>query len=127
MFLLANLCGKALQAVATVVIDGLLQLINLLASRFMLSVEFLHLSIHALPFFCQQAQSFVDQTKLKISEVGSQTIPALAQTINLGQQCTVVATVRNQGREQFKLCFSFQHRLVGTVEIVEVADQGLQA
>jgi len=126
-FLLANLGGKALQSVAAVGMDGLLQLIHLLAVLLMRKVELLYLGIHALPFFCQQAQPLVDQAKLQASEVGPQTIPATAQTVEIGLQCTVAATVRGQGREHFNLRLGFQHCLMGAVEIVEVTDQGLQA
>ncbi len=36
-------------------------------------------------------------------------------------------TVGDQRGEQFNLLLGFQHRLMGTIEIVEVANQGLNA
>ena len=59
--------------------------------------------------------------------MGSQTIPASAQTVDLGCQRLVAAAVINQRREQFDLLLGFQHGLMGAIEIIEVADQGLQS
>ncbi len=64
LFFPANLGGKTLQAVATVVIDGLLEFIELVALLLVSSVQFLCQGIHAFPFFSQQSQSLVDQAEL---------------------------------------------------------------
>ena len=87
--------------------DGLLQLINLLTLRLMNSVELLYLSIHALQFFRQQAQPFVDQAKFQASEVGPKTSPDTPANHRPQPPATVAAAVRNQGVSNSTCCWVF--------------------
>ena len=97
------------------------------ALRFAHCVEPVHLGLHARQLLGLQAESLVDQAELEAGEMGPQAVPASTQAVDFRHQGAVAATVGNQGVEQVKLLLGFEDGLVGTVEVVEVADQGLQA
>jgi hypothetical protein len=123
----ANFRRQFLQAVAAVVAQGPLQATDLDAFGLALRVQALDLGIEPGRILRQQAKAAVQQLALEPREVGPQRLAPVAPVLDLGHQRLVALTVLDQRRQQRDLALGLEHRLMGAVEVIEVADQRLDA
>ena len=124
---LADLGGEALEAVAAVGVDGLLERVD--AQRLLLAqpVQAPGLGVGARPLLGGERQAVVEQGELARGEVRLQRLAAAPQRADVGGERVVAVAVFDQRGEQRHLALGLEHRLVGAVEVVEVADEGLDA
>ena len=87
--------------------------------------ELLYLSIHALPFFTASPAILGCRPSFRPAKWAELSRRPANSTSS--RRCAVAVAVRNQGGQRFDPAARFLHRLMGAVEIVEVADQGLRA
>jgi hypothetical protein len=123
----ANFRRQLLQAVAAVVAQGPLQATDLDAFGLALRVQALDLGIEPGRILRQQAKAALQQLTLEPREVGPQRLAPVAPVLDFGHQRLVALTVLDQRRQQRDLALGLEHRLMGAVEVIEVADQRLDA
>ena len=124
---LADLGSETLEAVAAVGVDRLLERVD--AHRLLLAqpVQALDLGIGACPLLGGERQAVVEQGELARREVRLQCLAAAPQCTDVGGERVVAVAVLHQRGEQRHLALRLEHGLVGAVEVVEVADEGLDA
>ena len=123
----ANLCRQLLQAVAAVVAQGPLQAADFNALGLTLRIQALDLCIEPGRIVRQQVEAAVQQLALEPGEIRSKLIARIPPAPNLGREQLVARAVVDQGRQQVHLPLGLEHGLVRPVQVVEVADQGLDA
>ncbi len=69
----------------------------------------------------------LQQLALEPGKVGPQRLAPIAPALNLGQQGVVALAIGHQRCQQLDLALGLEHGLVRAVQVVEVADQGLDA
>ncbi len=84
-------------------------------------------AIGARPLLGGERQAVIEQGELARGEVRLQRLAAAPQRADVGGECVVAVAVFHQRGEQRHLALGLEHRLVGAVEVVEVADEGLDA
>ncbi len=92
-----------------------------------LRVQALDLGFEPGRLLRQQGQTVLQQLALEPGKVGPQRLAPLAPALDLGQQGLVALAIGNQRRQQLDLALGLEHGLVRAVQVVEVADQGLDA
>jgi len=119
--------ARFVQAVAAAVSQGPLQASDFHALGLTLRIQAFDLCIEPGRILRQQAKAALQQLTLEPREVGPQRLAPVAPVLDFGHQRLVALTVLDQRRQQRDLALGLEHRLMGAVEVIEVADQRLDA
>ena len=76
------------------------------------------------PVLTEPRETPVQQLHLESGEPGPKRLPARPQIHDFRVEFGMASAVRDERRQKLDLAFRLQHRLVGAVQIVEMADQG---
>ena len=123
----ANIGGQFLQPVAAVLAQVALQLRDLRSLGFALGPQTFELDIKPGGVLFKQLQPPIQQLYLESCEIRVQCVSPVAPALDFRDQGTVATPVLDQGCQQLNLSFGLEHRLMGAVQVVKVADQGLDA
>ncbi len=124
---LPDVGGHLLQPVATVFGHGALERIHGCALAVALLSTPLLVRGESRLVLRQEMQAPPQQAEFELGEVGLERVTAVAQIIQLGGQLAVAVAVGHQRYEQLHLALGLEHRLVGTVQVVEVRDERTDA
>jgi hypothetical protein len=119
----ADLGRQALQPIAAVLGDVAAKFRFLDALRVTLIGVAPELRVLPPPLLRQSGEPLVEQANLETREVGLERFPAGAQFLDLSDHRRMPLAVGHQRREHGYLALGLQYRLVGAVEVVEVANQ----
>ena len=119
-----NLSGQAFEAVAAVLGDGALQLLHVAALAVPALRGPLDLRALARPVVGEPRDARIQQVSLQPREERPESLPALAERLDLGDQPGMSFAVGHERGEVLDLAPRTEHRLVGAAQVVEVPDEG---
>ena len=119
-----DLRRQPLQPVAALLRDGTSQLVHLPALAVAPLLAASNPGVLPGPVLAEPCDTLVQQFKLERREPGPQRLPARSQLFDLRDELGMALAVGDERRQQIDLALRLQHGLVGTVQIVEVVDQG---